>query len=504
MAICPNCQRTADDLRASCPSGDGYYCIGEDEFYAYSEDEVLGREISGRYVVESVLGRGAMSRVYRAHQSSVDRPVALKVFRPETILGQKPGHNTTTEDRKRAEKRFVREAKVLGQLSHPNCVTVYDFGTEDDGELLYMAMEYVAGSSLRTAIRRGLTVDAVAEIVRQILEGMREAHSMEIVHRDLKPENVLFSYRYSSDERVVKVLDFGIAKLLRADREEGGAGKIYGTPAYMGPEQCRGEIESIGPPADIYALGCLFYEMLCGRLPYSTENPREMVRLHIEAEIPPVQPRKGLEVPESVEEFIERCLQKDPSDRYASAHEALAALRRAFSGSGVRFGTELTVREDGEVRRSHRESGPRKVSVPENRVRGERLDPIGEAGSSNGANRSSGGRAREDAPVSPTEVDPEAPRAGMDSAGEPSAAGEGIDGLQRREARHRGGSESETRMTAVDRFRGASESTRWPREAWERLRELARGNALVVGAVLFVAAGSIFVFLYIYSIIVPG
>ncbi|MFB6351508.1 MAG: serine/threonine protein kinase, partial [Bradymonadaceae bacterium] len=377
MAICPKCQRESGDVLDPCPSGDGYFCIDEDEYYSHNDDRLLGRKVADRFIIQSVLGRGSMSRVYEAHQGQVDRSVALKVFQPETILGRDRSQEADHQERSRAEARFVQEAQVLGKLTHPNCVTVYDFGLDEDGQFLYMAMEYVAGVSLRTAIRRGLKFDAIVEIARQVLKALRQAHSLDIVHRDLKPENVLLSFRHSSEEQVVKVLDFGIAKLLHGESDDSGKGRLFGTPAYMSPEQCRGESETIGPMADIYAFGCVFYEMVCGSLPFPHDDPKAMVRAHLYDEVPEVRPRQGLEVPEGVASFITTCLQKEPSERFASAREALDVLEETVRQSGVPFGSGLTVQNDGHVQRNHGEQS-RKVEVPGNRVTGADLDPIGE------------------------------------------------------------------------------------------------------------------------------
>lgn len=376
MAICPKCQEKSADVLDPCPSGDGYYCIDEDDYFSHSNDRLLGRKISDRYIVQSVLGRGSMSQVYKAHQDQVDRAVALKIFQPETILGHQRGKQTTAGQREEAERRFVQEAKVLGKLSHPNCVTVYDFGVEEDYEVLYMAMEHVAGVSLRTAIRRGLKLDAIIELSRQVLEALREAHSLEIVHRDLKPENILLSFRYSSDEQVVKVLDFGIAKLLRKDTDH-GRGKLFGTPAYMSPEQCRGEVDTIGPMADVYAFGCILHEMVCGKLPFSADTPQQMVRKHLREEVGEIVPRANLEVPDDLSGFIRTCLDKEPSNRFSSAHEALAELQKAMSEADVPFGSGLTVRTDGEVHRSLPDQS-RQVKVPTDGLSGIDIDPFGE------------------------------------------------------------------------------------------------------------------------------
>ena len=477
MAICPKCQEKSTDVLDPCPSGDGYFCIDEEEYYSYSDDNLLGREIADRFIVQSVLGRGSMSRVYRAHQGQVERSVALKIFRPETILGNQQNQHATEEERERAEARFVQEAKVLGKLSHPNCVTVYDFGVEEDQDVLYMAMEYVAGVSLRTAIRRGLKFDAIVEIARQVLEALREAHSLDIVHRDLKPENILLSFRYSSDAQVVKVLDFGIAKLLRAESDETRSRELFGTPAYMSPEQCRGKTEAIGPMADIYAFGCLLYEMICGRLPYTAEKPKEMVRQHLYEDVPEFMPRSGLDVPDAVGEFVRTCLSKDPSDRFSTAHEAFSALQDAMAESDVPFGSGLTVRNDGEVQRSIRDHS-RKVTVPENALSGAELDPIGsddKQGRPGGGTDASARKRRRKR------------RRGQNSAAGQASADQG--GL--------GGS-------PVNDTVAGQQNDSWLSELFERIDNLDRRTTGIIAAITAAIGFGVLVFFFIYSSIMQG
>jgi eukaryotic-like serine/threonine-protein kinase len=375
MAICPRCRTPIDELLAPCPNGDGYFAVDDDEVAAYPTDTILGRKVAGRFLVTSVLGRGAMGFVYKAVQDQVDRLVALKIFRPETFLAPSSGDQSVQSVREAAQQRFVQEARVLGRLAHPNCVTLYDFGVSEREDFLYIAMEHVGGMSLRRAMKRGLKLDGIAEIIRQVLFALREAHSMGIVHRDLKPENVMLTVRPATQEQVVKVLDFGIAKLLEGGGAKTTAGLLFGTPAYMSPEQCRGDLD-IGPQADVYALGCLLYEMCAGHLPYQSNSPYDMVRLHQEAPIPILIPRSGVTVPQSLHRFIERCLAKDPAERYADAGMALLAFDEAIAdddGQG-----KASVSSGGG--RKKQESGARKkVVVPRNRVSGAELNPLAPA-----------------------------------------------------------------------------------------------------------------------------
>jgi serine/threonine protein kinase len=387
MPICPNCKTEGPSLLEPCPTDDGFFLVDEDEFAAHSGDRFLGREIANRFVVHSVLGRGSMGRVYRALQTGVDRDVALKLFESESILERSLGRSITDRELEDAQARFIQEARVLGKISHPNCVTVYDFGVGAKGKFMYMAMEYVAGVSLREAVNRKLKFPAIVEIARQVLYALREAHSLSIVHRDLKPENIILSYRFSSNEHVVKVLDFGIAKLLQGDfQARTSAGALFGTPAYMSPEQCRGEVDNIGPPVDVYAFGCMLYEMISGRLPYVAPVPQQMVRMHQKAPVPDLEPRSSIDLPSGLDEFVRTCLAKDPADRYADAPEALAALETIL-GSPTSSGLlTLDTRNLGSMAdairdRSQRGHRPRSsVSVPDDHIAGGELDPVGRFG----------------------------------------------------------------------------------------------------------------------------
>ncbi|MEC9441750.1 MAG: serine/threonine-protein kinase [Myxococcota bacterium] len=320
-------------MLSPCPTGDGYYCIDETEYASFQGDAMLGLPISGRYVISGVIGRGAIGRVYKAHQLGVERDVVLKIFKLESLLdedlGFQPG-KTLIAAREDARDRFIREAKVLGQLTHPNCVTLYDFGVSEDGTLLYIAMEFVAGYSMRQAVQRGLKADAILEIMMQVLRALREAHAMDIVHRDLKPENIILSFRKESNEPVVKVLDFGIAKLVgkesNIDSARTTAGMLFGTPAYMSPEQCRGASAEVGPHSDIYAFGCMCYELATGQLPFMGVTPQQLLIMHQEHPVPRVHLRSGLELPQGMEAFIQKCLAKAPGERYRDAGRALKIL----------------------------------------------------------------------------------------------------------------------------------------------------------------------------------
>ncbi len=174
--------------------------------------------------------------------------------------------------------------------------------------------------------------------MRQILAAVRQAHSLDIVHRDLKPENIILSFRKESGEPVVKVLDFGIAKLVGKDQEsyddaaKTSVGMLFGTPAYMSPEQCRGAVSEIGLSSDVYAIGCLFFELVTGHLPFPGRSPQQMILMHQEQPVPSIVPRDGMSLPNGLDAFIKKCLAKSPEDRYPSAKEALRMLDSLVEG----------------------------------------------------------------------------------------------------------------------------------------------------------------------------
>ncbi len=380
MAVCPNCQATTEEPYLLCPKGDGFHTIDEESYRANAGDSLLGRAIDGRYIVDGLLGQGSMARVYRAYQTKVDRSVALKVFFAEKIANSMLPHRDPTDVVDMARTRFTQEAKVLGKLAHPNCVTVYDFGIAESGEVLYIAMEFVAGISLRKGINRGLKYDAILEIAQQVLLGLREAHGVGIVHQDLKPENIILSFRFASEEQVVKVVDFGIASLLGQDLAPAKEGALFGTPAYMSPEQCRSDHKAIGPHTDIYSLGCILYEMASGNLPFVTKSPVEMVRMHMDSPVPLLTMRPGLNAPPAFANFVMKCMSKKPEDRFADAQSALLALNALMDGAAsITDGSGLISTADLMRRRASAGSqnllrGSR-VSVPQNQISGDDIPP---------------------------------------------------------------------------------------------------------------------------------
>jgi serine/threonine-protein kinase len=271
--------------------------------------DLVGREIAGRYRVLAKLGEGGMGAVYRAEQISLKRTVAVKLLRPEVASSQL------------LLRRFNAEAEAVAKLSHPNTVNIYDFGQDADGTL-FIAMEYIEGTSLRHVVQREapLPLRRALMIAQQIAASLVDAHARSIVHRDLKPDNVMLQER-GRQRDVVRVLDFGIAKLRDENRQTAmamtQAGDMLGTPQYMAPEQIRAE--NIDGRTDIYALGCMLYEMITARLPYEAPTVMALLSKHLlENAPPPSQRRPDLPIPPAVDNLVMLAMAKDQNVRPAT------------------------------------------------------------------------------------------------------------------------------------------------------------------------------------------
>jgi serine/threonine-protein kinase len=284
---------------------------------------VQGRTV-GSYRITEQLGEGGMGAVYRAVHTSLGRKAAVKVLLDEL------SHN------KDVVTRFFNEAKAATAIDHPGIVSVFDFGY-DDGRA-YIIMEYLEGESLGERRRRDgmMPVDEALIIGRQVAGALGAAHRQGIIHRDLKPDNIMMVL----DPDVLggqraKILDFGIAKLLDNDRDtapgvETKSGRIMGTPAYMAPEQCRGA-GKVDARADIYALGCVLYALICGQPPFVGEGAGELIAAHLNQ--PPPPPRWWVnDLPQPVEDVLLRLLEKKPEDRYQTMAEVVEALEAASAG----------------------------------------------------------------------------------------------------------------------------------------------------------------------------
>ncbi|AKF79667.1 protein kinase [Myxococcus fulvus 124B02] len=271
--------------------------------------------LAGEYVLKALLASGGHGSVYEAEHRILGRRAAVKVLHPHLA------------DQGEMLKRFVREARVVNQIRHPNIVDVYDFGLMPDGSPYYV-MELLAGRTLGQVVQeRGrLSASRARAYLEPVCGALEAAHRAGVVHRDLKASNILVVEE--GEKPRVKLLDFGIAKLLSAEATQEGltiAGQRLGTAHAMAPEQFRGG--AIGPHTDIYALGVLLHQLLTGRYPFLCEDRMELERLHLEAPAP--RPSAIAPVSPAVDQVVLRCLEKDASRRFGSVGAFLAALADA-------------------------------------------------------------------------------------------------------------------------------------------------------------------------------
>ena len=273
---------------------------------------------SGRYELVRRLARGGMAEVHLARDLLLDRPVALKVLYPE--LSRDP---TFVE-------RFRREAQAAANLSHPNIVSVYDWGEEDG--TYFIVMEYVDGESLASLVHRAgaLQADEAAEIGAEIAAALAVAHRNNMVHRDVKPGNVLIDRQGQ-----IKVTDFGIARAVNTTENLTQPGSVMGTATYFSPEQAQGQ--RIDPRSDVYSLGVVLYELVTGGPPFSADSPVAVAYKHVR-EDPVLPSRRNPEVPPDFERIVLTAMAKDPDDRYATALELRDDLVRFRQGRPVAAG----------------------------------------------------------------------------------------------------------------------------------------------------------------------
>lgn len=318
----------------------------------YPADSLLGCAVSGRYLIVDVLGAGGMGAVYLALQEPIRREVALKVIKGEAARDAD------------VRNRFFREARAVAALTSDHCVRLFDYG-EDEGGLLYMVLELVRGRTLKQVLREEGTLSPARtiEIGIQVADALAEAHGADIVHRDLKPENIMLlaGPGQRAGREKVKVLDFGVAKVMRGDVDEPvdsvhtRAGMVLGTPRYMAPEQAgsRGP----GPASDQYSLGIVLWELLTGRPPFTGATAFDTLTAHARDPLPTIDP--ALRVPEGLVRVLYQVLAKAPEDRYSNVEalgEALAALKggadvhrtgevEGLNTEGVEMSPESTSRE---------------------------------------------------------------------------------------------------------------------------------------------------------------
>jgi len=319
MLLCSHCSAPRGEAHRFC-----FACGAELDRAAErrKDDPLIGRTLPGGYRVTHLVGVGGMGRVYCAEQVALGRTVAVKVVHPHLA------------DDELAAARFLNEARAASRLSHPNSVAIFDFGRTEQGQP-YIVMEYLRGRHLARVVddEGPLPFARIADVLKQTLAALEEAHALGIVHRDLKPDNVVLEPLRSGLD-FVKVVDFGLAKILEEEpAAQGGAltrpGLVCGTPEYMSPEQGRGD--ALDGRSDLYSVGIVLFELLTGRVPFSGDTATKTLLLQLH-EPPPdprsVNPDRG--IPAAFAEMTLRALAKDREDRWQSAGELAAALADAL------------------------------------------------------------------------------------------------------------------------------------------------------------------------------
>ena len=314
----------------------------------------------GRYEIIREIGRGGMATVYLARDPNFQREVAIKVLPHEAL------HDSSLY------QRFQREARTIASLEHPAIVPVYDFG-EEDGQP-FLVMRYLSGGSLSAKIKAGpLPIAEAAKVLLRIGDALDAAHAKGIVHRDLKPANILFD-QYGN----AYLSDFGIAQLSEATSPLTGSA-ILGTPAYMSPEQIRGDGKVDGR-ADIYALGIVLFEMLTGKTPFKADTPAQMMMMHL-ANPTPRLPEEKSDLPDTINGVLIRAMAKDPDLRFQKASELGSVISAIASGQAPDLSaTSATYgyfKETSATRIDSEDGGPRKPSRTARKTAGE--EPAGKS-----------------------------------------------------------------------------------------------------------------------------
>jgi eukaryotic-like serine/threonine-protein kinase len=352
------------------------------------QDPRLGSTLVGRYRLDKLVGKGGMGRVYRATQFPLNRPVAVKILNPE--FQQKDPQFV---------RRFFLEAASSARLTHPNTITVFDYGEAESGEL-FIAMEYLKGRPLSKVITAEgpFPAERVLHIAMQICRALREAHSKGIIHRDLKPGNILL-LEEGDDADFVKVLDFGLVKLFtpldlgrnnsavepitpspHVEADLTKAGMFLGSPKYMSPEQIQAV--PLDPRTDVYSLGVLMYQMVSGKPPFTGATSVEVIYKHVNHPVPPIAELvPGLVVAHELEAAIRKCLSKNREERFESMAELLVRLkdvRRLVTGvsNASESGLALRLRsQDVSVSGPAEESSLSSSIRPQTRPRATSLAP---------------------------------------------------------------------------------------------------------------------------------
>jgi serine/threonine-protein kinase len=299
-------------------------------------DPYLGKLIAEKYQVERLLGVGSMGLVYRATHTVLGKTVALKIIRQDLAQDDE------------TIGRFVTEAKAASAIGSEHIVEVFDFGKLPDGAT-YLVMEYLEGLTLGEAMdtEGGLAFEDAIGIATRVAAALAAAHVAGVVHRDLKPDNVFLVQ--GEDGWFVKVLDFGIAKVMHSSQKLTAVGSVIGTPHYMSPEQATGG--RTDERTDIYSLGVIMYEMACGKVPFDAESPLAVISMQVTDLPTPLRKRMpaGRTLPQGFEAVVMKCLEKDPVERFASMNDVRAALERIAQGGVPLVAPPKSARGGGSV-----------------------------------------------------------------------------------------------------------------------------------------------------------
>ncbi len=284
----------------------------------------------GRYRVERLLGQGAMGMIYLAHDPAIGRQVAIKLVRADLLDGA---------NRATYLERFRHEARAAGRCAHPNIVAIYDFAEHEGNP--FLAMEYIDGIALGDALASAgrFTPGQATAIIVQVLDALDAAHALGVIHRDVKPANILIARDGQAREARVKVTDFGISRINTSEMTMDGA--VIGTPAYMSPEQCRGD--SLDARGDLFSTGAVLHELLMGRRAFPGRTIVEITQQILNGEPAALPPG----VPEGIVRVLRRAMEKNPEARFPSARAMADALRQAMGQTGDQIAGDQTVRQDG-------------------------------------------------------------------------------------------------------------------------------------------------------------
>ena len=318
MKTCPKCSHESSEHAGTCSRCGTALGVQNTSSCAGDAAQLLGRVVNDKYEVLSVLGVGGMGVVYKVRHLILQRRnlFALKILHPKISNDE---HFRT---------RFLREVEVAMELTHENIIQIRDFGLTEENQLFF-TMDYFRGQSLRALIRKEYRIpqDRAVGILRQLLKAMCEAYRQGIVHRDLKPDNILVE-RIAEGEDEVKILDFGIAKMLDAgdgSDQQTTRGGILGSPKYMSPEQVTGD--PVDHRSDLYSLGIIFFEMLTGKPPFAAKTARAMLTQHLSARVPSLEKAcPGIQIASQLENLLQRLVAKDPNNRPPTSYDVLDVL----------------------------------------------------------------------------------------------------------------------------------------------------------------------------------